>query len=192
MAIPVANVNIATDTWENFIDDFNGVAFLMSTQVVTANSSANGASTTGSAYISGNLSANVIATNTIRSGNVQSVGNTLFSLSPIQIVNAHFSSNTFVTSNTNANQVVDSFDITVYRTAKYVIEVSTPAVGYQATEILALHDGVTTLSTEYAVLFSNTLLGTFSTAISGNNFNLQFSPVNANNTVNVTRTLMLV
>jgi hypothetical protein len=191
MAKAVANLVISTDTWLNSINKTNDLSFLVSTEVVTANSTTNGAVTSGNCFISGIFAATSIATPTLRAGNVQSNAGTIAVLSPIQVVNSHISSNNVTTTNTNL-QTVDSFDITVFRTAKYVIQIFCPTFGYQATEILALHDGAATFQTEYATIFSNTFLGNFTTAISGNNFNLQFTPVNANNTVLLTRTVMTV
>ncbi len=66
---------------------------------------------------------------------------------------------------------VDTFDKTVYRSSKYIIQVS-QSTNYQASEILILHNGTDAFITEYGVVRSNSNLATFSTDINGNNVRL--------------------
>lgn len=77
MSNAVANVNILADTWEGWLNRFNQIADLMSTEVVTANVS--GANTGNStvqriSQLWGTFGSNtLIATNGLRGGNVSSV-----------------------------------------------------------------------------------------------------------------------
>jgi len=81
-----------------------------------------------------------------------------------------YSSNSASISSTNTT-TVDTFDKTVYRLSKYVIQVS-QSTNYQASEIMILHNGTEAFITEYGVIRSNSNLATFSTDINGNNVRL--------------------
>lgn len=72
MAKTIATVNVATDTFQVLIAQVNSVIDVISAEAVTANNNANGALTTGNAYVNGTMSAVTFAANTIRGGNVQS------------------------------------------------------------------------------------------------------------------------
>lgn len=72
MAKTLTSVNTASDTWQIFINRVNEVIALLGTEAVTANTNANGAATTGNAYLTGIFGANVlVATTGLRGGNVQ-------------------------------------------------------------------------------------------------------------------------
>jgi glycosyltransferase involved in cell wall biosynthesis len=81
-----------------------------------------------------------------------------------------YSSNNASISSTSTT-TVDTFDKTVYRLSKYVIQVS-QSTNYQASEIMILHNGTEAFITEYGVIRSNSNLATFSTDINGNNVRL--------------------
>ena len=89
-------------------------------------------------------------------------------------------------STTDADQVVDFFSRSLYRTVKYYVEFST-ASAYQATELLLTHDGTTVYITEYATIASGSNLGTINSDISGENVRLLVTPVNINMTVKFAR-----
>ena len=81
----ITTVNTAADTFEVFINRVNEVINAMATEVVTVNTSANGALTSGNGHVNGVLSSTTFAANNIRGGNVQTSGvltvlsNTVFS-----------------------------------------------------------------------------------------------------------------
>lgn len=104
MTTAIANVSVTTDTFQAWITKTNQLAYAMSTEVVTANSSL--ATTTGNTYIDGRLSANtLIAAGTLRGGN-NSTANVLIISSNAQ-VNAHLSvANTLTVTNTATFGVV--------------------------------------------------------------------------------------
>jgi hypothetical protein len=86
-----------------------------------------------------------------------------------------------ITSSTTANQVLHSFDSTVFRTAKYVIQVIS-GVDVHALEILLTHDGVDVYMTEYAQVLGagNSILSSFDAQV--NMFGiveLLVTPINA-------------
>jgi hypothetical protein len=98
---------------------------------------------------------------------------------------------TLTTSATTANQVVDSFSTSVYRTAKYVVSVSSGAE-YHSFEILVNHNGTVANQTTYADLPTGASLASFSADISGGLVRLLTTPTNAVTVYKVTRTAIAV
>ena len=71
--------------------------------------------------------------------------------------------------------VVDSFPKATFRTAKYLIQITQTISGvtkYQSSEIMVVHDGSTPIATEYAMIETGGILGTFDVDISGDNVEL--------------------
>ena len=96
----------------------------------------------------------------------------------------------------NTITTVDSFDKTVYRTAKYLVQVSQGSK-YTTSEVLLAHDGTTSYLSEYAVIeLGGTVIPlTVSTSISGSNVLLRVTITDAattSATVKVARTLIAV
>ena len=96
----------------------------------------------------------------------------------------------------NTVTTVDSFDKTVYRTAKYLVQV-TQGSKYTTSEVLLAHDGTTSYLSEYAVIeLGGTVIPlTVSTSISAGNVLLRVTITDAastNATVKVARTLIAV
>jgi len=98
---------------------------------------------------------------------------------------------TLTTSATTADQVVDSFSAATYRTAKYLVSI-TSGTDYQAVEVLVVHNGTTASQTTYADIMTNTSLATFGVDISGGLVRLLTTPVNAVTVYQVTRTALVV
>ena len=85
----------------------------------------------------------------------------------------------------SANTTIDSFDKSTYRSAKYTIKVS-DNTGYQALEVLLIHDGTTSIITVYGSLSTTgSDLITLGTSVSGNTILLQASPENSATSVNL-------
>ena len=96
----------------------------------------------------------------------------------------------------NTVTTVDSFDKTVYRQAKYLVQV-TQGSKYTTSEVLLAHDGTTSYLSEYAVIeLGGTVIPlTVSTSISGSNVLLRVTITDAattSATVKVARTLIAV
>ena len=96
----------------------------------------------------------------------------------------------------NTVTTVDSFDKTVYRTAKYLVQV-TQGSKYTTSEVLLAHDGTTSYLSEYAVIeLGGTVIPlAVSTSISAGNVLLRVTITDAastNATVKVARTLIAV
>lgn len=94
--------------------------------------------------------------------------------------------------NTTAT-TIDSYDATLYRSAKYIVQVSDTAnVKYQTSEVLMTHDGSTpTISVYGTVLTSSNLVGFTSTLTSGY-VHLKATSASANCTVKVQKTYISV
>jgi len=88
---------------------------------------------------------------------------------------------------TGANQVVDTFNKTVSRTAKYVVQM-TQGTRYHSQEILLVHDGTTVSMVEYADIYTESDLGTVDASISGDLVQLKVSPNYTNTVVRTERT----
>jgi len=101
-------------------------------------------------------------------------------------------SNSYV-STSGAEQVVDSFAMGAYRTAKYVVQITDNANNqYQSSEVLLLHNNSTVQVTEYASLKTDITLGTIDADISSNIVRLKVTPTWANSTIKTVRTAVAV
>ena len=98
---------------------------------------------------------------------------------------------TLTTSATTALQVLDTFSSATYRTAKYLISISSGA-DYQALEVLVVHNGTTASVTVYADVATGANLATFGVDISGGSVRLLTTPTNAVTAYQVTRTALVV
>lgn len=106
------------------------------------------------------------------------------------VANAYVNANAAIvsrlagTSVDAATVVVDTFDKTLFRSAKYVVQVSNSGRGdYESSEFLAMHDGTVAYGTSYAVVYSNVELGNVSVAMNSGNVELSYSGNFAGNTV---------
>jgi hypothetical protein len=90
-----------------------------------------------------------------------------------------------------ANQVADTFAAASYRTAKYLVQMST-STAFHATEVLLIHNGTIVYMTEYGTIFSGSSLGSVDADISGGYVHLLVTPANANTTLKVQRLTVTV
>lgn len=97
-----------------------------------------------------------------------------------------------VTNTTTVVQTtVDSFSASAYRSAKYMIQISS-SIKHHILEILVLHDGTTVYITQYGEVYTNSSLGSFDATITSGNVNLYFTPVNSLTTIKVLRQAVTV
>lgn len=85
------------------------------------------------------------------------------------------------TTSTTSETAIDSFSASTYRSSKYQVQI-TRGSEYQTTEIIVLHDGATTYETEYAIISTGNILGTFNTDISVGNVRLLVTPSSSEST----------
>ncbi len=94
------------------------------------------------------------------------------------------------TSTTDPDQVVDSFDGTLFRSAKYFVQI-TSGSDTHASEILVSNNGLDPPPfTQYANIKSNGDLATFRFELNGSNVRLLVTPVSAITKIKVFRTVM--
>jgi hypothetical protein len=97
--------------------------------------------------------------------------------------------NYYIASATTVDQVIDSFDATVYRSAKYVIQ-CTHGTDYQTIEIMLMHDGTNVYITRYGLMYTDTELASFTATKTGDLVKLLSTPANTNTTFKFTRTVV--
>ena len=95
------------------------------------------------------------------------------------------------TYTTSDQQITDSWSASAYRSAKYIIQV-TQGTEYQTSEMLVMHNGTNTFTTEYALLHTTpSLLCTVATDVYGGNVRLLITMLsNAMATINIRRILL--
>lgn len=87
---------------------------------------------------------------------------------------------------------VDTWSTSTYRTAKYIAQISQGS-NFQSAELLVVHDGTTAYITEYAIVRSNTNLGTFTADVNSNNVRLRVTMASATAaTIKLSRLLIVV
>jgi hypothetical protein len=82
----------------------------------------------------------------------------------------------YTSATTAADQLVDSFDITQFRTAKYTVQIES-GTDYQSSEFLVTHDGSEPFWTRYAEISSAGDLADLRFDINGSNLRLLATPV---------------
>jgi hypothetical protein len=102
-------------------------------------------------------------------------------------------SNTVTTGTSLQN--IDTFSLSTYRTAEYIISVNdNNANSHYASKLLVTHDNGSAYISEYAIIQTNNsvTIGPFSANINSGNLNLNFTPVSSNTTVNFNRIAITV
>lgn len=112
----------------------------------------------------------------------------------ITVANTVVISGNSLTTSSNTQQVVDSFSSTVYRSAKYIVQVTdNTSSNFHAQEILVIHNGSAVFMTEYAGVYSNgSSLATFDADISAGAVRLLVTPTVANSTIKASKTLIKI
>lgn len=98
-------------------------------------------------------------------------------------------------THTSATQVVaDSFFKTSFRSAKYIIQAEDTDHNnkYQVTELLLIHNGSSTFTTEYGTVASSTSIVSIDSDVSGNDVRLLITPTSTNTKIKITRTSIVV
>ena len=90
---------------------------------------------------------------------------------------------------TAANQIIDTFLVSNYSTAKYFCQVKQSS-SIHSTEINIMHDGTNVYITEYGTMYSGVSLGTFTANIVSGSLRLLFTPINNNTTIKSRRVLI--
>ena len=100
-------------------------------------------------------------------------------------------SKSVTTSTNSANQVLDTFSTSEFRSIKYQIQVDSNT-DYQCSELLLIHNGTNSYITEYGLITTNNSLISYETNIISGNVVLLMSPVNNVNSIKLIRTSIVV
>lgn len=202
MSRALTNVSTSSDTFYSWIGKTNTLLELAGNTVTLASNTA-GDITTGNGFVVGIFGSNTITATNIRGGNVTSnaavnvTSNVNFGNASVNVTTTRNAIEqvkvSTLTTTTSVLQNLDTFAVADYRAGKYLISIkNTDNSDYQVTEIMVLHNGTSTYTTEYATLTSNSTLAQFTSDISGGNVRLRITPTLANNVINYQRTLLAV
>jgi hypothetical protein len=97
-------------------------------------------------------------------------------------------------SATTGGDIIDTFDSSIYRSAKYVIQVSDSVSGeYEVREALVVHDGSAAYITEYGITYTGSaMIGDASVSMSAGNVQLTYTTASVTATVKVISTYINV
>lgn len=195
--LQVESTDLVTNLNADLLDSQSGAYYLdfanaSNTDYITlAYVTANGASTSDSISVGGLA----VDTDTlyVDSANDRVGINTLVPGSSLQIKDVALETSSLTTTTTTADQIVDSWSASSFRTAKYLMQIhDTSANEYHTSEILLTHNGTTVFLTEYAIIYTAASLGSFNADISGGNVRLLCTPTNNNNVVKAYRQLLTI
>ena len=193
----VSNTSVVTNLNADALDGQSGAYYVdfanaTNTDIITlARVTANGAVTSDAITVGGlTVDSNTVHVDT--TNNFVGI-RTVTPRAPLQVEALGVATSTLVTAATTANQVLDSFAASAFRTVKYLIQVHDTANNdYHACEILLIHDGTTAYITEYAIVYSDISLASFNADVSGGNARLLVTPTNTTNTIRVVRSALAV
>ena len=196
MTVTVANTS-NTQTFSYWLNRTNELADAMTNKVVTVETAA----TTGNAAITGTLTANVLAGNTVYLSNSTSnvtisVPNTVQKSSGDYFLNANglwtavitpvISSEATTTG--TSSQAIDNYAMASYGGVEYFIRVKdNNANSYHATKVLTFHNNVAAFSTEYGYMISNASLGTFAVSTNTTHVILSITPTSTSTAISLSR-----
>ena len=146
-----------------------------------------------SAFGQANLAYDAANTKVSKTGDVMSGALTVSSITSntdVTVGTTSIVGNTFTTSSTSQVSV-DSFDKTVYRSAKYFVQM-TSSTSYHIIELILTHDGTTVYLAQYGEVYTGSSLGTFDATITSSTLNLLFTATNSTTTVKLLRTTLVV
>jgi hypothetical protein len=185
--------NVAIGTVENWRMDTNGDFYPITAANIGApnnrvdylyasNINLSGGTISGVALTGGPIDDTPIGGNIGNTGNFTTLTANVFQANTSVTIIAGLmtidnTSNTQVTGGTTGK--IQSFDKTVHRSGKFFVQVSDENSGeYQSSEVICVHNGTTATIATYAVTFTGAAnLATFSANISGNDVNLNATPV---------------
>jgi hypothetical protein len=141
-------------------------------------------------YISSSPSLEYFSSNntTVYTGNV-SISNTLSVTNATQTANVVRNIIQSTTA-TTAQTAIDTWSTTTYRTAKYIISM-TSGTNYHGIELFVVQNGTTPYITQYAEVITNTSLATFDASITSGTLSLLVNPASSTSTTyNILRDLI--
>jgi hypothetical protein len=179
LAYAVTSGTTLTFTEAPAIGDLIDVRRLVTTTTVVGLSSSTGWT---SVDVSNDATGIVFTTGTAGAGNVAIITPT----------GAFVNTNSNVSvSSANTPTTIDTMNNALYRSAKYVVQVTNGA-SYQVSEALVITNGTTSTIAEYGTVRTGANLGVLSATVSGGNTLVQFIAANATNNVRVQKNYNLI
>lgn len=200
MSRSIGNVYVTNATFYSWLGKTNEVIDAF-TETVTIKANTAGDLSSGNGFVNGYFGANTLTATTLKGGNVQSnsvitistntnIGNSSIQITTLQNNVAHTKATSYSTTNTDV-QLLDSFSGTDFRSGKYLLSIKdTDNTNYQSSEIMVMHDGTNTYTTEYATLITTATLGIFTSNVDSGTVRLYVQPTSNNNVIKYHRTLM--
>lgn len=192
---------VLTNTMQYVIDRVNDLIAIANTRALISNSSV-----VGNTSLEGTFTTTGFISNTANIANFNTTGivsnTTNLTLTPNTINSSITNTNILVVGNTNMNsfsvnttgtsvQVIDSFLLTTYGSAEYILDVKDNSANNQTHSRLSILNSGTIFSTEYGILTSNNSIGQFTTTSNSTHAILNYQPLtSANTTVKGFRTLI--
>jgi hypothetical protein len=165
-------------SWTNLNSDITGT----SNTFYISNTTASTSTTTGALTVAGGAG---IGGDMYVGGNVKITGS-------VTVLSQIIHDETGVSVDT-VPVVIDGFDITQYRSAKYFISISNATTNkFQTSEILLIQDGVSASIEQTSVFSNGDNIMTFSATVTGTNVLLKGQGTSANNVVKVQTTYITV
>jgi hypothetical protein len=120
------------------------------------------------------------------------IGNTVINSTSVSDSNIQRSSLTLTTTGSSA-QLLDSWGISAFRSADYVMQIKdNSANGHAMSHLQLLNDGTNPKMAEYGQMFTNGALGSFSANANTTAIRLYYTPISANTTIKASRVLITV
>ena len=111
----------------------------------------------------------------------------------VQFTNTAYLVSNNQTVNAITQTTIDSYDATLYRTAKYLVQIKdNNANNYQCDEIMVTHDGTSSYIFVFGEIATNTVIATFDSNLVSNNVSLLLTSTSSNTTTKVVRTMLTV
>lgn len=96
-----------------------------------------------------------------------------------------------IVTNSGVATNVDVYSTSLYRTAKYIIQANTGST-FESLECLVTHNGTTAYRTAYGIISSGASLGNISATVSGGNVLVQYTSVNNNTNVRLSKQYLVI
>lgn len=167
----------------------NGATITASNQIVFGNSSITSNLMNGSLLVG--TTTNINNSKLVVRGVIESTEGGIKFPDGTLLTSATAGTLTTYTTTTLSQVTIDSFPSTSYRTAKYLIQMSS-IVSHHVIELLLIHNGTVVFLAQYGEIFTNLSLGTFDSSISNGNVILTFTPTNASTVLKILRQSLTV
>jgi hypothetical protein len=189
-----ANISLVanTSTFRFLVDRVNELITVANTTALTINSTAN-----GNTAITGTFTANTVVANTANVTNFTTFGivsnttnltitgntiNTTVANTTSLNINQSVTSGLFANTTGTSIQVIDSFLLSAFGSAEYILDVKDNVANNQSHSRISILNSGTVFSTEYAQLTSNNVIGQFTVTSNTTHCLVNYQPTTSTNT----------